>query len=87
MTYGPIDFIALEFKGNQFKGEIMPALFDLVNNGTIRVLDLFIIQKDAQGNVTMREAAAGGRSHHKNIRSAQNRNHRHDQKRRPGHGG
>ena len=55
MTYGPIDFIALEFKGNQFKGEIMPALLDLVNNGTIRVLDLFIIQKDAQGNVTMRE--------------------------------
>ena len=26
MTYGPIDFLALEFKGNQFKGEIMPAL-------------------------------------------------------------
>ncbi len=24
MTYGPVDFVALEFKGNQFKGEIFP---------------------------------------------------------------
>ena len=31
MTYGPIDFVALEFKGNQFKGEIFPAILDLVN--------------------------------------------------------
>ena len=31
MTYGPIDFVALEFKGNQFKGEILPAIMDLAN--------------------------------------------------------
>ena len=31
MTYGPIDFVALEFKGNQFKGEILPAIMDLVS--------------------------------------------------------
>jgi hypothetical protein len=55
MTYGPIDFIALEFKGNQFKGEIMPALMDLVNKEIIRVIDLVIVQKDAAGKVTMRE--------------------------------
>jgi uncharacterized membrane protein len=55
MTYGPIDFIALEFKGNQFKGEIMPALLELVNKGIVRVIDLVIVQKDAGGKVTMRE--------------------------------
>ncbi len=55
MTYGPIDFLALEFKGNQFRGEIMPALLDLVNNGVVRVIDLVMVQKDAQGNVTSRE--------------------------------
>jgi Family of unknown function (DUF6325) len=55
MAYGPIDFIALEFKGNQFKGEIMPALLELVNNEIVRVIDLVIVQKDANGKVTMRE--------------------------------
>jgi hypothetical protein len=55
MTYGPIDFLAIEFKGNHFKGEIMPALLELVNNDTIRVIDLVIVQKDAEGCVTMQE--------------------------------
>jgi Family of unknown function (DUF6325) len=55
MTYGPIDFVALEFKGNQFKGEILPALLDLINKGTIRLIDLVIVQKDMLGAVTERE--------------------------------
>jgi hypothetical protein len=55
MTYGPIDFVALEFKGNQFKGEILPAILELINNGTIRLIDLVIVQKDVLGAVTMRE--------------------------------
>ena len=55
MAYGPIDFLALEFKGNQFKGEIMPALLELVNKEIVRVIDLVIVQKDANGKVTMRE--------------------------------
>ncbi len=55
MTYGPIDFIAFEFKGNEFKGEIMPALLELVNNEIIRVIDLVIVEKDASGKVIMRE--------------------------------
>lgn len=55
MTYGPIDFVAFEFKGNQFKGEIMPALLELVNNGIVRVIDLVVVQKDANGNVTTKE--------------------------------
>jgi hypothetical protein len=52
MTYGPIDFIALEFKGNQFKGEILPALMELVNNNTIRIIDLIIVKKDEKGVVS-----------------------------------
>lgn len=60
MTLGPIDFVALEFKGNQFKGEILPALLELVNNGTIRLIDLVIVQKDQQGKVAMRELQQAG---------------------------
>ncbi len=30
MTYGAIDYLALEFKTERFKGEILPALLELV---------------------------------------------------------
>ena len=43
MTFGPIDFIALEFPGNRFKGEILPDLFELVDKEIIRIIDLVII--------------------------------------------
>jgi uncharacterized membrane protein len=55
MTLGPIDFIALEFPGNQFKGEILPDLFELVDRGVIRIFDLVIILKDLDGTVHVRE--------------------------------
>ena len=54
MTFGPIDFIALEFPGNRFKGEILPDLFELADKEIIRIIDLVIITK-AQGQVTVRE--------------------------------
>jgi hypothetical protein len=50
MTYGPIDFFALEFKGNQFKGEILPELLELVQKQIVRVIDLVIIQKFEDGS-------------------------------------
>jgi hypothetical protein len=55
MTYGPIDFVALEFKGNQFKGEILPAIMDLVNRDIVRVIDMIVVRKDANGAVTNQE--------------------------------
>ena len=55
MTYGPIDFVALEFKGNQFKGEIFPIVTDLVNEGIVRIIDMIVVTKDADGKVTHRE--------------------------------
>lgn len=55
MTYGPIDFLALEFKGNQFKGEILPEILDLVSKEIVRVIDLVIVVKDANGKVAARE--------------------------------
>jgi uncharacterized membrane protein len=54
MTFGPIDFIALEFPGNRFKGEILPDLLELVDKEIIRIIDLVVIMKD-QGQVTVRE--------------------------------
>jgi hypothetical protein len=55
VTYGPIDFLALEFKGNNFKGEILKELNKLMAAKIIRVIDLVIVLKDAQGKVTVKE--------------------------------
>ena len=48
---GPVDIVLLGFPGNQFTGEVAPALGDLVSSGTVRILDLVFITKDADGNV------------------------------------
>jgi hypothetical protein len=50
MTYGPIDYIVLEFENNKLKGEIIPAIVEQIENKTIKVIDLVIIQKDQDGN-------------------------------------
>jgi hypothetical protein len=48
---GPVDWLVVEFPGSHFKGEIAPALDELVEAGTIRVLDLVLIKKDEDGSV------------------------------------
>jgi hypothetical protein len=51
MAIGPVEYIIVGFPGNQFNGEIAPELGKLVDSGTIRVLDLVFISKDANGDV------------------------------------
>jgi hypothetical protein len=60
MTLGPVDYIAIAFPGNNFSGRIIPAIKDLQDAGTIRVLDLVIISKDAEGNVAAIELSDAG---------------------------
>lgn len=55
MTYGPIDFLALKFKGNNFKGEILKELNKLMASKTIRVIDMVLVYKDAEGKTTVKE--------------------------------
>jgi hypothetical protein len=47
---GPVELLFVQFPGNQFTGEIAPALADLVESGTIRIIDLVFVAKDADGN-------------------------------------
>jgi uncharacterized membrane protein len=49
MTYGPIDYLVLEFENKKLKGEIIPTIVELIENKTIKVIDLVIIQKDQDG--------------------------------------
>lgn len=55
MEIGPVEFLIVDFPGNKFKGEIVPALIDLVDSGLIHVLDLAFVHKDAEGTVTTLE--------------------------------
>jgi hypothetical protein len=48
-SLGPVELLVIKFPGNQFKGEIGPALGDLVDSGTIRILDLLFAIKDEDG--------------------------------------
>lgn len=51
MAIGPVEYLIIAFPGNQFSGEIAPALAKLVDDGTIRIIDLAFISKDDDGNV------------------------------------
>ena len=57
MAVGPVDVYIIGFPGNKFSGRIAPAIMELTENGTIRVLDLLFVMKDAGGVVTTVEAA------------------------------
>jgi hypothetical protein len=47
---GPVDLAIIAFPGNRFRGEIAPALADLVENGTIRIIDIAFVGKNAEGD-------------------------------------
>ena len=55
MSIGPVEYLIVAFPGNQFKGEIVPALAELVEAGTIRIIDLAFVMKDADGAVVAAE--------------------------------
>lgn len=54
---GPVDVAVILFEGNQFNGEVAPAIIDLQQSGTVRILDLAFITKDADGTWAILEIA------------------------------
>jgi hypothetical protein len=48
---GPIDYIVVEFPGNKMNGEAFPLLIELVDSGTIRILDLLFVRRELDGSV------------------------------------
>jgi len=55
MELGPASVLTIQFKDKQFKGEILAALVELVQAGTIRVVDAVAVKKDAAGTLTATE--------------------------------
>ncbi|MFN3370079.1 MAG: DUF6325 family protein [Sphingomonadaceae bacterium] len=52
---GPVEFLLLGFEGNRFSGDITPALADLVDQGLVRLLDVAVVMKDAEGEAIILE--------------------------------
>jgi len=59
-TFGPVDVSVIAFEGNRFNGDVAPALAELQENGTVRIIDLTFITKDAAGDVAVIELADSG---------------------------
>ncbi len=55
MIEGPVEYIVISFSGNQFRGEIIPALREIVEQGIVRIIDLLFMRKDEDGNVAIIE--------------------------------
>lgn len=51
MAYGPVEMVIIKFPGNEFTGEIAPAIEELITNGTVRIIDLLFVIKDADGAI------------------------------------
>ena len=55
MVLGPLEYLVVGFENYRFTGQILAELRAAQEKGIIRVVDLCVIQKDEQGNVTQRE--------------------------------
>jgi uncharacterized membrane protein len=54
---GAVEIAVVEFPGSKFKGEIAPALIDLVERGIVTIIDLAFVMKDEDGTVVGAELA------------------------------
>jgi uncharacterized membrane protein len=51
LPFGPVQMIVLEFDSDHLKGEILPELRRLKDDGVIRLIDLMVVQKHDNGEV------------------------------------
>ena len=54
---GPVELVVLAFPGSRFKGEIIPAVGELVEDGVVSILDAALVAKDEQGEALAIELA------------------------------
>jgi hypothetical protein len=52
---GPVDYAIVAFPGNKFRGEVAPALAELIENGTIRIIDVTFVGKNEAGDAVAME--------------------------------
>lgn len=54
-SIGPVDVAVIRFDGNAFDGGLVPALAELHENGTVRIVDLAFVRKESDGTASILE--------------------------------
>lgn len=54
---GPVELVVVAFPGSRFKGEILPAIAELVEGRVVSILDVALVTKDAAGDSATVELA------------------------------
>jgi hypothetical protein len=57
---GPVDLAVIGFTGELRQGGVRQAIADAVDRGSVRVLDVLLVRKDADGTVLMYDAETAG---------------------------
>lgn len=57
---GPIDYIIVGFEGNKFDGSILKALADSIEKGIIGLIDLAVVVRDDDDNISELEISELG---------------------------
>ncbi len=59
---GPVDLAVIGFAGELRQGGVRQAIADAVDRGSVRVLDVLLVRKEADGTVLMFDAESSGES-------------------------
>lgn len=60
MSMGPVEILAVTFPPGASKRQLVPALAELIANGTVRVIDLLFVRKGFDGEVEAFELEQAG---------------------------
>jgi hypothetical protein len=55
VSLAPVEYVVIGFPGNQLGADIAPAIATLVEQGTVHILDLVHVRRDADGQVAWSE--------------------------------
>ena len=55
-SVGPVDVAVILFDGNKFSGDVAPALAELNDSGTVRIIDFAFVRKETDGSASVVEA-------------------------------
>jgi len=55
-SVGPVDVAVILFEGNKFSGDVAPALAELNDSGTVRIIDFAFVRKETDGSASVVEA-------------------------------
>lgn len=56
-SIGPVDVAVIQFQDDKFDSDMAPALADLTDSGTVRIIDLAFVRKQADGTTSFVEVA------------------------------